>query len=230
MSSGFQKMIAMPVEMESNEIQQNNPEGLNESELTHSLSSTKITKNKGRKINYFVDKLGRIMKIFLKLANIKAYDVIGRVRDQKGNYISDSDIISLINHAMTHGKLLLAQNEFIRLLHEAQVEPDLIINENIKAKLSNLYSNKSNFSTESEKLTEKNLDQSQSDIQITKANRKRAHKAIEQDSSAPPQEVSKEEPERKRQRNWEVLDSNISDNENESNDNIESWEFNPHKE
>ena len=63
------------------------------------------------------------------------------MRNLNGEYINDSNVISLINHAMSHRKLLIAQNEFVQLLYEAQIEPELIYNENIKAKLVNLYSN-----------------------------------------------------------------------------------------
>ena len=74
------------------------------------------------------------MKILLKLAKINGYDLVGRVRNKNGSFINDSDLLDLINDAMSHGKLLLGQSEFINLLYEANVEPDLIINENIKAK------------------------------------------------------------------------------------------------
>ena len=80
------------------------------------------------------------MKILLKLAKINGYDLVGRVRNKNGSFINNSDLLDLINDAMSHGKLLLGQIEFINLLYEANVEPDLIINENIKAKVLNLYS------------------------------------------------------------------------------------------
>lgn len=136
-SNGYQKMIAMPADVASNNA--TNDEFSLETSLPKSKSAQKRVYN-------FVDKLNRIMKIFLKLASIKGYDIIGRVRDLSGNYLPDSNIINLINHSMTHGKLLLGQNEFISLLREANVEPDLIVNENIRVKLLNLYS--SNESSE----------------------------------------------------------------------------------
>ncbi len=47
-------------------------------------------------------------------------------------FFNDSDLIALINHAMSHGKLLSAQSQLIRLLHEAKIKLELIINEKIK--------------------------------------------------------------------------------------------------
>ncbi|RWS23364.1 hypothetical protein B4U80_02624 [Leptotrombidium deliense] len=40
---------------------------------------------------------------------------------------------------MTGSRVLIAENEFIRLLKEANVEPNLILNDNVKVKLMQLY-------------------------------------------------------------------------------------------
>jgi hypothetical protein len=227
--SGFQKMIAMPMESE------NNDENIEESTdiMNSNTVSTKNQRAKVKRINTFLDKLNKIMKIFLKLANIRAYDVIGRVRDRKGNYINDSDIIALINHAMSHGKLLLAQNEFIRLLHEAKIEPELIINENIKAKLLNLYSNKSESldelneipATPIVKTPEKPIVNSRPIREV----KKRIHIQTEENDSA--NEIfdsDTSEPVRKRKRTWEVLDNGEEEESENIDKEIDNWDFNPH--
>jgi hypothetical protein len=204
--NGFQKMIAMPMESE------NNDENIEESTdiMNSNTVSTKNQRAKVKRFNKFLDNLNRIMKKILKLAIIRAYDVIGRVRDRKGNYINDSDIIALINHAMSHGKLLLAQNKFIRPLHEAKIEPELIVNENIKAKLSNLFSNKSDSldelneiqATPSVKTPEKPSINSRPIRKV----KKRIHTQIEENN--PSNEVLDSvtsESVRKRKRTWEVF-------------------------
>jgi hypothetical protein len=218
----------MPMESE------NNDENIEVSTdvMNSNTVSTKNQRAKVKRINTFLDKLNRIMKIFLKLANIRAYDVIGRVRDRKGNYINDSDIIALINHAMSHGKLLLAQNEFIRLLHEAKIEPELIINENIKAKLLNLYSNKSDSSDELSEIqatpSVKTPEKPSVNSRPIREVKKRIHAQIEENNS--PNEVSDSEtsePVRKRKRTWEVLDNGEEESENIDKE-IDNWDFNPH--
>ena len=209
MSSGYQKMLAMPAEtknsfqseeMEKNEIKSTMPK---------------------KKVNSIIYKLTRIMKMFLKLANIKGYDLIGRVRDSKGNFIRDSDIIALINHSLTHGKLLLGQNEFIHLLFEANVEPDLIINENIKSKLSNLYSNKTEDSNENISVP-KEIDENKDDNEPTGENSRPIKKAKKRKVSHLNNEESQNREteeeisgNKKRKLSWEKIDSED-----------ENWEMN----
>ena len=195
-------MLAVPAEsentfhseeIEKNEIKTNSPK---------------------KKMNLFIDKLTRIMKIFLKLANIKGYDIIGRVRNSKGDFVQDSDIISLINHSLTHGKLLLGQNEFINLLFEANIEPDLIINENIKSKLLNLYSNKTDDSNENSSvpiIIDENKDESTTEIsKPIKKSRKRKVDVMNEESKI---EEEKEDisGNKKRKLTWEKIDSEEDD-------------------
>ena len=134
MNSDISKMVAIPADMETS-IGNNLTE---ESEILNN-SIVKKTRTQRRGFANTLEKI-RIMKILLKLAKINGYDLVGRVRNKNGSFINDSDLLDLINDAMSHGKLLIGQSEFINLLYEANVEPDLIINENIKAKLLNLYS------------------------------------------------------------------------------------------
>jgi hypothetical protein len=92
-----------------------------------------------KKRNAHFDKLTRLLKIILKLANIEGYNQEGKIKTPSGDYLMHSDIVSLLNHAMTVGRVLIGEQEFIKLLYKAQIEPDLIVNENVKSKLSNLY-------------------------------------------------------------------------------------------
>jgi hypothetical protein len=147
-SKKIHKMVAMPAEEENNlenivsekNVDETNNGGISFSESNENLISSVSKVKSQRKRETFNDKFTKIMKIILKLAKIDGYDVLGRVRNKKGEFI-DSSIISLMNNAMTHGKLLLGQNEFISLLKEANVEPDLIYNENVRAKLINIQTN-----------------------------------------------------------------------------------------
>ena len=81
-------------------------------------------------------KLLKQIRVILGLAKIQGYDESGRIRDSKGNFIPNSDIVTLINHAMTPGRVLIGQDVFISLLKEAKITPDLIINDNVRSKLA----------------------------------------------------------------------------------------------
>ena len=81
-----------------------------------------------------VEKIKKILTIILKLAKINGYDESGRINDN-GNFIENSDIVALIQYALTPGKVLIGENEFAELLIKAGVSPDVITNDNLKAKI-----------------------------------------------------------------------------------------------
>ena len=81
------------------------------------------------------DKIHRFIKIILKLAKNVGYDSEFRIKLNTGKYLERSNVVDLLTHAMSMGKVLYGENEFIELLAKSDVEPDLIINENVKAKL-----------------------------------------------------------------------------------------------
>ena len=81
------------------------------------------------------DKIHRFIKIILKLARNVGYDDDLRIKLKNGKYLDKSNIIDLLTHAMSVGKVLYGENEFIELLSDNRIDPDLIINENVKLKL-----------------------------------------------------------------------------------------------
>src|SRR5882672_1023893 len=145
----FRKMVAMPYEQ-----QQRNQSGANNSHEPHSPHMlgdnnpphpTKPSNqphgshgNRGNRSNPF-EKLIKQLKIILKLARIDAYNLDGQIKGADGQYMSRSDIIHLLQHSMTPGKLLIGEDEFVDLLHKANVEIDLIVNENVRSRLRQLY-------------------------------------------------------------------------------------------
>gem|GEM_PF-4301381 len=228
----------MPAEAENNpenivseeNFDESNNEGVSFSESNKNLDSS-VSKVKGqRKKENFNDKFTKIMKIILKLAKINGYDVLGRVRNKKGEYI-DSSIISLINNAMTHGKLLLGQNEFISLLKEANVEPDLIYNENVRAKLINIQTNNISDYTNSDLSSSpiKKID----DFKINTANKRRIVKRKRMRNDEDLENLIEDEiqPSKKRKIQWETLKSSNDDdliNQSRMTTNNQ-WEINPHE-
>jgi len=94
-----------------------------------------LKKKSKKAILPFTERLLRILKIVLKIAKIGGYDENGRVRRKDGNFIDKSNVSTLLNHAMTQGKVLHGEAEFIELLQEAKIDPNLIVNENLRSKL-----------------------------------------------------------------------------------------------
>ena len=102
-------------------------EGLIESEVKTDKIKSKI-----------YDKIHRFIKIILKLARSVAYDEDLRIKLKNGKYLEKSNIVDLLTHAMSVGKVLYGENEFIQVLNDSNVDPDLIINENVRLKLIQL--------------------------------------------------------------------------------------------
>jgi len=103
-------------------------------EYTDKLTVTPM-ETKKRTVLTNTAKLLRLIKIVLKLANVNGYDDEGRVRTKDGTIINGSSVVVLLNHAMNYGHALIGETEFIQLLKEANVDPDLIVNDNVRSKL-----------------------------------------------------------------------------------------------
>lgn len=95
-------------------------------------------------------KLINLLRVMSKLASIQGYDEEGRIQSRSGGYMNNTDIAFLLQNSMAPGKLIVGQDEFIHLLIKAKVNPDLILNENVRSKLlnenSNMHSQDLNFS------------------------------------------------------------------------------------
>lgn len=107
-------------------------------EHNYSVPESKVL---NRRRGSMIDKIQRLLKIVLKIADIKGYDYMWRIKTNDGKLVENSNIINLLLHAMSPGKLLIGEKEFIELLYKANVDPDLIINDNVKVKLTSLLEN-----------------------------------------------------------------------------------------
>src|SRR6266581_5540349 len=132
--ASFRKVIAIPAsDMETQTDDQQQPQ---QELLVSSSPPDAPPKRKYERTTF--DKTARILKIALKLGSIRGYDDDYRVRREDNTYVSNSNIIALLNHLMSRGRLLNGLSELLPLLIEARVDPELIINENVKAKLYGL--------------------------------------------------------------------------------------------
>lgn len=75
------------------------------------------------------------LDIALRLGRIKGYDDTRRILGSDGNYMTGSDVSMLIEEAVTPKRVLVGMEDFIKLLAKANVNPDSILNDNVKKKL-----------------------------------------------------------------------------------------------
>ena len=92
---------------------------------------------KKRRVERDSEKIVRLIKIALKIAKTNSYDEELRIIGENGNPIQNSNLPLLLKYVMTPEKVIVAENDFIRILYEAGVDPDWISNENVKYKLLN---------------------------------------------------------------------------------------------
>lgn len=99
-----------------------------------------VVKTRNRKSPH--ERLEKAIRIVLNIANVNGYDKEFRIKTVDGAVVQGSDLVLLLNHSLSYGRLLKGESEFIDLLHKASVDPELITNDNVKAKLVALYDRK----------------------------------------------------------------------------------------
>jgi hypothetical protein len=100
-----------------------------------------------KRIERDIDKIRKLILIILKLAKHNSYNENFEIYNKNGSVIRDTDIVSLLNNALTFQRNLIGLDRFVEILHEANVDPNWIVNDNIKAKLlalNNKYSFRKN--------------------------------------------------------------------------------------
>ena len=79
----------------------------------------------GYGLKYAYQKIPLIIKTLVKLVGINAFDPkTMRIRDSSGNWMSNTNILDLLSHAMSKGKNTVGASEFIKRLVEADVDKD----------------------------------------------------------------------------------------------------------
>ena len=107
-------------------------------------SSTKITlkSQSGRGSKYSLSKLNLIYQLGLKLALINGYDDKFRIRNKKGDFIPNSNLLDLMHNSMTANKNLAGMSEYVELLAEANADPEWFVNQMVKSNLKALLTSK----------------------------------------------------------------------------------------
>src|SRR5690349_11055664 len=117
-----QKMVMVPYEQQTGG-----------GEIMHVQPSIEPMK-KGNKIkDHALERQKRLLSIVLKLAEVKRYNNHLEIRRRDGTFMQNTDLIALLLQAVTPGRILLGQQEFVDLLREARVDPELVANLNIRS-------------------------------------------------------------------------------------------------
>jgi len=102
--------------------------------------------NKQFKSNKLKFNLENLLKVLIKLSMIDAYDLDMRIKNEIGQSIPNTNILNLLNDIYTDCEPSVGIEEFVKLLHKANIEPELVYNESIKSKLNRM-SNESQLLT-----------------------------------------------------------------------------------
>lgn len=129
-------------------------------------------KTKSAKTN-ILEKINKFVKVILMLARNFGYNEDFNIKLNNGKFLDRTNVIDLLDNAMSVGKVLYGESEFIELLFKSGVTPDMIINENIRYKLMKAYNNKAISLKQNE---EQNID-----IDRRVEERKRANEITDED-------------------------------------------------
>lgn len=100
--------------------------------------STKTNRNPIKA--YAEDRQRKLLSIIMKLALVKGYNNLGNIKLTDGTYLPKSDVTPLLLYVLSRDKPVTGISEFIELLREAGVTPDMVTNEGVKQKLQGTHS------------------------------------------------------------------------------------------
>ncbi|RWR99203.1 hypothetical protein B4U79_05222, partial [Dinothrombium tinctorium] len=121
--------------------------------IVASLIGEIISKNNSKR--NVIEKFENIIHIILKLSLIQGFNENGEIRNKFGSYLNGTSLHSLIKECLSENKVLNGENEFISLLVESNVNPDLIINEKIRQKMLSIKNSLKNDAETIAKVTKK---------------------------------------------------------------------------
>ena len=94
--------------------------------------------------NYINSRYNQIF-IVAKLALINAFNSSFNILSRNGEYLQGSNVVDLVDYTLKKEKNIPRVDDFVWLLHRANIPPEMITNQMIKHKLINIQSAKSNY-------------------------------------------------------------------------------------
>jgi len=137
MSSDARPMVVLPYDLQQNpndddEGNQPNPP------IENSYEKAVREKMKPRPTINHNDRQTRIIKIALKLAQINGFNDDLNVKREDGTFNTNSNIAKLLSLTQIRVKNVEGMPELIRLLHQAKIDPNYIVNEMVRSRLLEL--------------------------------------------------------------------------------------------
>lgn len=138
--------MLMPFTPETLEVERHEDEdqfgsGFNDDQgiSSQTTPAPNVPKKKGNWIrDRAFDRYRKLIDITYVLAKYGAFNKDYQIKLRKGGHLVGSDGVALLMHALSPGKHMVGIQEFVELLADAGVTPDMVINENVKAMLQKL--------------------------------------------------------------------------------------------
>lgn len=92
----------------------------------------KIPKKENSIRKYAADRQRKLLNVVLRVAAYGGYDEMGRIKTKDGSFMESSDIVPLLLYALSPGRQVHGLDEFVDLLYRADVDPEDIINTNVR--------------------------------------------------------------------------------------------------
>ena len=87
---------------------------------------------------YALDRQRKLLTIALKLAKFGGFDDYFRIKSSDGSFLNESDVVSLLLYSCSPGRSMKGIDEFVQLLRDAEVDPELIINAQVREMLQRI--------------------------------------------------------------------------------------------
>ena len=98
-----------------------------------------VTKKGNAIRQYALDRQRKLLLVVLQLAKKNLYSENLSLRMKDGTELSSIQFINLLNYAMSQGKALAGIQDFVEMLFEARITPEMLVNENVKLLLRDVY-------------------------------------------------------------------------------------------
>lgn len=88
----------------------------------------------------------KLLLVILQLAKSNLYSDDLSIKLKNGDHLNSNQFINLLNYSLSPGKAITGIQDFVEILFEAKVTPEMLINENVKTLLRDVYAKNKGYS------------------------------------------------------------------------------------
>ena len=85
------------------------------------------------------DLLRRAIKLTLLLCRVQAFNENFEIKGRNGEYLKNTNIVEFLLDALSKAEPPAGRKDFLQLLYEAKVDPEIIVNADLRNQLESLY-------------------------------------------------------------------------------------------